>query len=244
MADVVEPGERNGLSRRQMIKASAVAGAAVWTAPVIIDSLSSPAAAGSIILGPGCHYTFFNASTSHCNNDGQGTPCNGALACGDKLRLETCFDAITNCQGNTGTVTFHWNDTCGANCTIIYGSGNVPSDRCYASNDNPSSGVNISPDGKSITFPQTLASNKTYNQFRDRHQLRIAAPNNRRAQRAALQLREALRPEMTKMRFARFLSHRASGRRGSRSGACSHSAAPTDHDGSRCPSLLRSPPNF
>ena len=28
-----------------MIKASAVAGAAAWTAPVIIDSLSSPAAA-------------------------------------------------------------------------------------------------------------------------------------------------------------------------------------------------------
>jgi hypothetical protein len=36
-----------GLSRRQMIKASAVAGAAAWTAPVIIDSLRSPAAAES-----------------------------------------------------------------------------------------------------------------------------------------------------------------------------------------------------
>jgi hypothetical protein len=39
--------ERSGLSRRQMIRASAVAGAAAWTAPMIIDSLSSPAAAGS-----------------------------------------------------------------------------------------------------------------------------------------------------------------------------------------------------
>jgi hypothetical protein len=37
-----------GLSRRQIIKASAVAGAAAWTAPVVIDSLSSPAAAGSM----------------------------------------------------------------------------------------------------------------------------------------------------------------------------------------------------
>ena len=45
MADEVEQGERNGLSRRQMIKASAIAGAAAWTAPVIIDSLASPAAA-------------------------------------------------------------------------------------------------------------------------------------------------------------------------------------------------------
>jgi hypothetical protein len=37
-----------GLSRRSMIKGAAVAGAAAWTAPMIIDSLSSPAAAGSI----------------------------------------------------------------------------------------------------------------------------------------------------------------------------------------------------
>jgi len=40
------PGSR-GLNRRQMIKASAVAGAAAWTAPMIIDSLTSPAAAFS-----------------------------------------------------------------------------------------------------------------------------------------------------------------------------------------------------
>jgi hypothetical protein len=44
---LVDASERRGLSRRQMIRASAVAGAAAWTAPVIIDSLSSPAAAGS-----------------------------------------------------------------------------------------------------------------------------------------------------------------------------------------------------
>jgi hypothetical protein len=47
MADVVEQGERRGLSRRDLIKASAAAGAAAWTAPVIIDSLASPAAAAS-----------------------------------------------------------------------------------------------------------------------------------------------------------------------------------------------------
>jgi hypothetical protein len=35
------------MSRRDLIKASAVAGAAAWTAPVIVDSLASPAAAGS-----------------------------------------------------------------------------------------------------------------------------------------------------------------------------------------------------
>src|SRR4051794_7350628 len=47
MADVEAQDGRRGLSRRDMIKASAAAGAVAWTAPVIIDSLSSPAAAGS-----------------------------------------------------------------------------------------------------------------------------------------------------------------------------------------------------
>ena len=45
MAEIDEG--KSGLSRRQMIKASAIAGAAAWTAPVIIDSLASPAAAQS-----------------------------------------------------------------------------------------------------------------------------------------------------------------------------------------------------
>lgn len=40
-------GDSPGLNRRQMIKASAVAGAAAWTAPMIVDSLTSPAAAYS-----------------------------------------------------------------------------------------------------------------------------------------------------------------------------------------------------
>jgi hypothetical protein len=39
-----------GLSRRQMIRAAAVTGAAAWSAPVIIDSLTSPAAAGSVCV--------------------------------------------------------------------------------------------------------------------------------------------------------------------------------------------------
>jgi hypothetical protein len=39
--------EHGGLSRRDMIRGAAVAGAAAWTAPIIIDSLTSPAAAQS-----------------------------------------------------------------------------------------------------------------------------------------------------------------------------------------------------
>ena len=47
---------RAGLNRRQMIKAAGIAGAAAWTAPMIIDSLSSPAAAATVT--PGC-YSFW-----------------------------------------------------------------------------------------------------------------------------------------------------------------------------------------
>jgi hypothetical protein len=53
MADDFTNDERRGLSRRDMIKAAGIAGAAAWTAPVIIDSLSSPAAAGSVCQPPG-----------------------------------------------------------------------------------------------------------------------------------------------------------------------------------------------
>src|SRR3954465_15423165 len=52
-------GDQPGLSRRQMIKAGAIAGAAAWTAPVIIDSLASPAAASSGALPTGCSYALF-----------------------------------------------------------------------------------------------------------------------------------------------------------------------------------------
>ncbi len=41
---------KGGLTRRQMIRAAAATGAAAWTAPVIIDSLTSPAAAGSVCV--------------------------------------------------------------------------------------------------------------------------------------------------------------------------------------------------
>jgi hypothetical protein len=44
----VTGSERGGMSRRDMIKAAGVAGVAAWTAPMIIDSLSSPAAAASV----------------------------------------------------------------------------------------------------------------------------------------------------------------------------------------------------
>ena len=56
--DSVDSDERTGLNRRQMIKAAGIAGVAAWTAPMIIDSLSSPAAAATV--APGCYRTWLN----------------------------------------------------------------------------------------------------------------------------------------------------------------------------------------
>ncbi|MET0728075.1 MAG: twin-arginine translocation signal domain-containing protein [Acidimicrobiales bacterium] len=53
MGDITEPA---GIHRRDLIKKSAIAGAAAWTAPAIIDSFISPAAASSISFPTSCSY--------------------------------------------------------------------------------------------------------------------------------------------------------------------------------------------
>jgi hypothetical protein len=73
-----------GLSRRQMIRAAAVTGAAAWTAPVILDSLTSPAAAGSVCVkyyaklttagacypaNPSCNYSVASGTKYVCCSD-------------------------------------------------------------------------------------------------------------------------------------------------------------------------------
>jgi len=47
------PAKRGGLSRRELIKRSAIVGGVAWTAPMIIDSIASPAGAisGGISFG-------------------------------------------------------------------------------------------------------------------------------------------------------------------------------------------------
>jgi len=47
MSEQASGQPKKGMDRRTLIKGAAVAGAAAWTAPMIIDSLSSPAAASS-----------------------------------------------------------------------------------------------------------------------------------------------------------------------------------------------------
>jgi hypothetical protein len=117
MADVEAQDGRKGLSRRDMIKASAAAGAVAWTAPVIIDSLSSPAAAVSGCTGTsvtmswiyilftipagGIFVTGFSTGDKACNSGGKnngGTRCNTTFSKGDK------WPACTNATGYTITL--------------------------------------------------------------------------------------------------------------------------------------------
>lgn len=73
---------RRVLDRRTLIKGAAIAGAAAWTAPVIIDSLVSPAAASS---APGCYYYSYvwrlgTTASSTCGFSNDGANCQPTLS--------------------------------------------------------------------------------------------------------------------------------------------------------------------
>jgi hypothetical protein len=74
--DVPDADARRGLSRREMIAAAGAAGFTAWTAPVIIDSLSSPAAAATL-TGTRCYQ--YNAGSGAC---APVTPITGTCAPG------------------------------------------------------------------------------------------------------------------------------------------------------------------
>lgn len=66
--------ESRGPSRRDLIKGAAVAGVAAWTAPVIIDSLGSPAAAESL---PPCHPQFTDSAVNWVVDGASYPGCSG-----------------------------------------------------------------------------------------------------------------------------------------------------------------------
>jgi hypothetical protein len=76
--EITESVDERGLSRRSMMKKAAAAGAVAWTAPVIIDSLVSPAAA---VTHPPCssctNGTSIGQASFHVTNTGN----NGTVTC-------------------------------------------------------------------------------------------------------------------------------------------------------------------
>jgi hypothetical protein len=106
-----ETKTRRGLTRREMIRASAVAGAAAWTAPVIIDSLASPAAATSIPPGNlGCSYamvvfTVTGSSTVYVAKVGEtGQSCQATGSTSADTAFTTTCNSVTYSNDNPGNV--------------------------------------------------------------------------------------------------------------------------------------------
>jgi len=127
-----------GVDRRTLIKRAAALGAAAWTAPVILDSLGSPAAAvtGAECLlyvlagsaqGNGPCDAFTIASTGTCASP-TSTTCSGCTsncASGTSLTRQTtsgtAAPSITGCSedpSGSGTITLG-TATVAAGCTII-----------------------------------------------------------------------------------------------------------------------------
>ncbi len=80
---------RDGLSRRELIRGAAAAGAAAWSAPIIVGSIASPAAAAT----PACNkfYIKLRVPTTYVDRTGNGH---------DEWEVTDdpyCFDAAPSC---------------------------------------------------------------------------------------------------------------------------------------------------
>ncbi len=113
MAD--EPTDRGaaGVDRRSLIKRAAAAGAVAWTAPIIVDSLASPAAAAT--LATGCYSTQYTAANP-CAVAAPGTPC--ATLSGYPAANAFPGGNIA-CTNSGGDITY---SLAGSNCAFVRGN--------------------------------------------------------------------------------------------------------------------------
>jgi hypothetical protein len=128
-----EPARR-GVDRRRMIKAAVVAGATAWTAPVIIDSLASPAAA---ITATGCYDLYIPLGTGAAGTCVTATPTADPNNCGPSgfpshtnFATTSCLGSITaqNCKSTTHTQVF--NLAAGCSCQFVSGNGRTSGGPC------------------------------------------------------------------------------------------------------------------
>ncbi len=120
-----------------MIKRVAAAGAVAWTAPVIVDSLASPAAAGTVPTG--CYRAQFNGT---CGEVSPGT--GGCLPTPwTQSQFPTGLITCTGSATNTATLTLAPD----AGCFFIRGSAQrTPGGNCYQAGGAP---------GTTVTFTKT-----------------------------------------------------------------------------------------
>jgi hypothetical protein len=115
--------EKPAIDRRTLIKGAAVAGAAAWSAPIIIDSLSSPA--GALTTGPkGCSAACFNAPPGRatCTPDSTAAACTKP-DCLNNTQTAGCVMMSGDCSGG-GSWTATVNPAC--SCLITAYSQKTP----------------------------------------------------------------------------------------------------------------------
>ena len=141
-----------GLDRRALIRRAAAVGVGAWTAPMIVDSVLSPAAA---ITGPpkGCTGMLFNGG--NCNLENQGTPCSFTLCdqTNDDL-LRPCVILTGDCQNGPLMISI----AAGCNCVITRAAAKSGND-CIAPVPDPPEAT----PAMTVTFPPQ--SSPGYAQF-------------------------------------------------------------------------------
>ena len=137
----------SGIDRRTLIRRAAIVGAAAWTAPVIVGSLSSPAAA--VTAPRGCNVIGYNGNCNP-NSNQANNECSPAIPGGCNVLPAACLSPTTsNCSGTTATVTFQLNAGC--SCTITQAGAKAAhtAQQCVAPTSN---------NGSTVVFPILVAS--------------------------------------------------------------------------------------
>jgi hypothetical protein len=110
--------KRSGISRRDLIKRSAIAGGIAWTAPLIIDSIASPAGAisGGINLNGGISYAIMVYCIGACNADGSNLRAT-------QIQGSSCVGGNDGSNDTAGTI------TTSSTCHNFYFNFNTPGDK-------------------------------------------------------------------------------------------------------------------
>jgi hypothetical protein len=161
----------SALDRRTLIKRAAVAGAVAWTAPVVIESLASPAAAGTCGCG-GCYYVEFRAGVCGDTNNQYHTfqtpdhtcqpdystvsGCGTCVAATGQPAADLCIDTSSGCAEDDETITMTIIPNCTpkntsfSNCRFLSGAGQAEDGEVSCVTAPP--GVVITENGHTITF--------------------------------------------------------------------------------------------
>lgn len=131
---------RPGIDRRTLIRRAAAAGAIAWSAPVIIGSLTSPAAALTGLVG--CNGYCINGS---CGPNNDSTPCVLVPGCSAVNPLVLNCIEVSNDSGSS------WHQL----------AGNPDNLNCQAGNNDPNVWYRVSTSGDCTGCTLTASSAKS-----------------------------------------------------------------------------------